>query len=222
MSHARSVAALAAGLGLLAAAPAPALASSAILDTYLEATTGPVAKLLGRADTSCTPAGPSAPRFAAFKDSALYVDAPGGTFEPGAGPAWARSGSVTTVPENEPWRVSGRAADSTSVAIGPGGSITSAALCAGLQYPTLRMFTRAPKGQSAVALVTARYTGPDGVLAALPIGFVTASSSWAPSSLSLTGSGIPVFTGNNLSFRIAPISGTIQLDDVYVDPLRRS
>lgn len=223
MKHPRALAFVAAAVAL--ATPTAAHAGSAIGDTLGEASLGTIAKALntaaGRTDASCVQADATSKPFTAWNDRADYVPAPGGSFEPGVAASWAFSGPVAYNGDNEPWRVSGNSADSRSVVLGSNGSITSAPLCAGIAYPTLRFFARSPKGSS-LALVTARYTGPDGLLAALPLGVVSAGSSWAPTSVSLTASGLPLVTGANLSIRIAPILGTLQVDDVYVDPLRRS
>ncbi|MBO9532551.1 MAG: hypothetical protein J7513_06230 [Solirubrobacteraceae bacterium] len=194
--------------------------AGALADTLAEATFGSLAKL-GRADNSCIAPGTVSKAFSQWNDRADYVEAPGGSFEPGA-LGWDFSGSVSYASENEPFKVSGRRTDARSIVVGGGGSITSAAMCAGLQYPTLRFFAKSAGRGNASALITARYTGADGLLAAFPVGIVSAGSSWAPSTVSLTGSGIPLFTGKRLSFRIAPLYGSLQVDDVYVDPFRRT
>lgn len=223
MKHPRALALAAVAVAL--AAPGSAFAGSAVGDAVGETSLGTVAKTLntlaGRTDSSCIANTTTSKPFSPWRDPAEYVEAPGGSFESGVANAWDLAGGVSFANENEPWRVSGRASDSRSVVLGSGGSITSAPLCAGIAYPTLRFFARSPKG-SALALVTARYTGPDGLLAALPLGVVTAGSSWAPTSVSLTASGLPLVTGANLSIRIAPVLGSLQVDDVYVDPIRRS
>ena len=223
MKHSRALAPVVAAVAL--AAPGTANAGSALGDTFGDATLGTAVKALttiaGQTDNSCIRVADTSKAFSLWNDRADYVAMPGGSFEANAGNAWAASGSVSYSADNEPWRVSGRSSDARSVVLGTNGSITSGTLCAGIAYPTLRFFARAPKG-SALALVTARYTGSDGLLAALPLGVVNVGSQWAPTSVALTASGLPLATGNNLSIRIAPLLGTVQVDDVYVDPARRS
>ncbi|MEH3054376.1 MAG: hypothetical protein PGN13_10280 [Patulibacter minatonensis] len=221
MKHTRAVWSLAAAALALAAPSAANAGIGAVGDTFGEATLGSLAKVARGAETSCLTPGATSNPFTRWNDRADYVEAPGGSFEPGAANQWATSGSVTTASENEPWRVSGRPADRSSVVLGGNGSITSAPLCAGIEYPTLRFFAKAPRGYG-LALVTARYTGPDGLLAAIPVGTISVGSNWAPSTVALTGSGIPLITGTYLSIRIAPVLGSVQVDDVYVDPFRRS
>lgn len=221
----RAAASIAATAVVALLAPASSSAASAVGTSVGETTFGSLSKTLstlsGRGDASCIASTDALKAFAPWGDQADYVEAPGGSFEPGAATPWSTSGSVGFSSENEPWRVSGRSTDGRSVVLATGASVTSPTMCAGLAYPTLRFFARAPKG-SALGLVTARYTGPDGLLAALPLGLVKIGSSWQPTSISLTGSGIPLITGTTLSVRISPISGTMQLDDVYIDPARRS
>lgn len=226
MKHSpRAAASIAATAAIALLASASSSAATAVGQSVGETTFGSVTKTLttltGRGDASCIAPTEAFKAFAQWGDQANYVEAPGGSFEPGASSPWVTTGSVSFSSDNEPWRVSGRASDGRSVVLASGASITSPTMCAGLAYPTLRFFARAPKG-SAVGLVTARYTGPDGLLAALPLGLVNIGSSWQPTSISLTGSGIPLITGTTLSVRIAPIAGTMQVDDVYIDPARRS
>lgn len=226
MTIPRIAACITATFTLAMSAPASAPAASALSQSASEATFGSFAKALstvtGRGDASCVASTTITHPFAQWGDTANYVEAPGGSFESDAAHPWSTAGPVSFANDNEPWRVSGRATDGRSVVVAPGGSVTSTPMCAGLAYPTIRFFVRAPKGGAALALVTARYTGPDGLLAALPLGIVRAGSSWQPGRATLTGSGVPLFTGTTLSIRIAPIAGTVQVDDVYVDPFRRS
>lgn len=222
----RVAASITATLALALAVPAAAPAASALSQSAGEATLGSFVKALntasGRGDASCVASTQITHPFAQWGDSANYVEAPGGSFESAEAHPWSTAGAVSFAKENEPWRVSGRASDARSVVLAPGSSVTSTPMCAGLAYPTIRFFVRAPKGGLAAALVTARYTGPDGLLAALPLGVVSAGTAWQPGKATLTGSGIPLLTGTTLSIRIAPLVGTVQVDDVYVDPFRRS
>lgn len=205
-------------------APASANAGTAVTDSLGSTALGTVQKTLntlsGKTDASCQAAGETSKPFSAWGDRADYVEAPGGTFEDAAS-SWTTAGSVTKANENEPWYVSGDRSDDTSVVLGTNASITSGTLCAGLEYPTLRFFARSTRGIS-LALVTLRYPGPDGLVASLPLGVVTVGSSWQPTLVALTGSGLPVLTGKTLSVRISPILGSLQVDDVYVDPFRRA
>jgi hypothetical protein len=171
-------------------------------------------------DASCA-AQPTTKPFSAWADRADYVPAPSGDFEDGL-TDWTPTGNVTVADDNEPWQVSGNTDDTTAVTLAPGASIASNSFCGGAAYPTVRLFAKATSGTNATALVTIRYTGRDGLLGALPLGIITAHSTWQPTATSLTASGIPLITGTRLGLTITALSGTLTLDDIYVDPLRRS
>lgn len=172
------------------------------------------------ADPACAAAPVSHP-FAPWGDHANYVPAPDSGFEGGLG-SWTATGPVTIASDNEPWKVSGNTSDASSAVIPAGSSIASASFCGGLAYPTIRFFARSTTSAPAKALVTIRYTGRDSVLAALPLGVITAGERWQPTTATLTASGVPLFTGTRLGLTITALSGTVAVDDVYVDPYRRS
>jgi hypothetical protein len=68
--------------------------------------------------------------------------------------------------------------------------------------------------------VTVRVRGLLGVISILDAGTVSLNDSWRPSprvSLLLTNIG-GLLTTKTISLRFAPVSGTAQIDDVYVDP----
>lgn len=173
-----------------------------------------------KADPACAAQQTSKP-FAAWRDNADYVPAPNGGFEDGLD-TWSASGPVTVTNENNPFFISGDPSDGQSVTLASGGSIASASFCGGLAYPTVRMMARSTDGKPAKALVTIRYTGRDGLLAALPLGTITAGSTWAPSEVTMTASGLPLITGTKLGLTITATSGSVVLDDIYIDPLRRA
>ena len=75
-------------------------------------------------------------------------------------------------------------------------------------------------GLLTTALVSVRYTGNDGLLRVLPLGLITPGRSWQPTLTSLTLSGLPLLTGNKLGVQITALTGSIAVDDVYVDPFR--
>lgn len=161
--------------------------------------------------------------FAAWADDSDYVPAPGGSFEDGIGD-WDTDGKPTTARDNEPWFVSGDNSDDTAVSLPAGSSITSPSFCGGIDHPTVRLFAKS--GASRVpgtALVTVRYTGAhDHLLAALPLGIIRTGSSWSPTDVTATLSGLKLVTGTHLGLTITALTGTVLLDDVYVDPYRRS
>lgn len=185
----------------------------------LPATLRSLTAIFGPVDPACATPQTSKP-FEQWNDRANYVAVPNGGFERGLAD-WSPVGRVALADDNHAFGISGRADDRQSVVLPDGSSVASASFCGGLEYPTIRMMTRATEGRSAKAVVTVRYTGRDGLLAALPIGTVSAGPQWGPSEITLTGSGLPLFTGTKLGVTITGASGTIAVDDVYVDPFRR-
>lgn len=188
--------------------------------TNLGSTLRGVTALLGPGDAACN-AQPTSKPFAQWNDNANYVPVPNSGFEDGFA-NWTTVGRASISQDNHGFGISGRSDDRQSVVLGEGGSVASASFCGGIQYPTLRMMTRAASGKSARAIVTVRYTGKDGLLAALPIGSVSAGPNWGPSEITLTASGLPLFTGTKLGVTITGAEGAIAVDDVYVDPYRRN
>lgn len=187
--------------------------------TNITSTLRSITALLGPGDATCNAQETSKP-FARWNDNANYVPVPNSGFEQGLDD-WIPVGPAKLADDNHTFGISGRAEDRRSIVLPDGASVASASFCGGLQYPTIRMMTRATNGRSAKALVTVRYTGKDGLLAALPIGTVTAGPSWGPSEITLTASGLPIFTGTKLGVTITGAEGSIAVDDVYVDPYRR-
>lgn len=171
-------------------------------------------------DPACAAQATSKP-FAQWRDNADYVPVPNSGFEQGLD-HWLPFGKASLTADNNPFFISGRKTDAASLTLPEGSSIASASFCGGLAYPTVRMMTRSTNGKPAKAIVTIRYTGRDGLLGALPLGTVTAGPAWAPSEITLTASGLPLFTGSKLGVTITSTSGSIAIDDVYVDPYRRT
>lgn len=171
-------------------------------------------------DPACLAQATSKP-FAPWNDTANYVPVPNSGFEHGL-TDWTATGKVLLTGENNPFYISGRQTDASSVVVPLGSSVASASFCGGIEYPTIRMMTKSTSGRTAKASVIVRYTGRDGLVGALPLGTVTAGPDWAPSEITLTASGIPLFTGTKLGVTIMTTSGSIAIDDVYVDPYRRT
>lgn len=201
----------------LCTAAAPASAAPLSLGGLVGGAAG---ALMPQQDPTCA-AAPTTKPFQLWNDRANYVPAPNGSFEDGFA-SWKAKGNATITADNEPWRVSGNASDARSVTLAPGASITSTSFCGGLEYPTVRMFGRAATGSHATILLTIRYTGRDALVHSLPLGILHVGERWKPTGITLTGSGIPLFTGSRLGLTITPLIGSIAVDDIYVDPYRRS
>lgn len=156
--------------------------------------------------------------FLPWLDPAAYVLVPGGDFE-GAAHGWTLAGGAATAPGNEPFRVSG-ADDARSLSLPRGASATSPSFCAGLGYPTIRLFSKGGGllGTISVAVV---YRDAAGVLRSQSLGAVLRSGAWQPSLPLLTLAGLPLLTSDTLQLRLTAVGGSFSVDDVYVDPWGR-
>lgn len=156
--------------------------------------------------------------FQAWGDSDLYKPAPGGFFQAGDA-RWTLSSGASIVSGGEPWNVS-RSAAPASLKLTAGASAQSPFTCVDAAYPTLRFFGRTDGIASAV-LVSVVYDEPLLGQVAVPVGADALSSSWAPSAPMLTASAVTAALANGttgVALRFTELTGTSQIDDVYVDP----
>ena len=167
------------------------------------------------------PSYPMSQVFSKWLDPMRYTLAPGGSFESSAGLTF--TGGAKIVAGNETFYVN-KTTDKNSVLIPRGGTVTTGPICVGLDKPTVRFFARRPKF-ALLPLLTVEgvYTTRSGGTAALPlVGVPLAGSSW---SLQLpfitTGALLELGDTTMMRFRIRAVSGDWQVDDFYVDPLRR-
>jgi hypothetical protein len=158
----------------------------------------------------CDPSQPVEQVFALWNDANWYRLAPGGDFEPGS-TAWTLTGGAKVVLGNATQRVGG-ASDAYSLLIPPGATATSPSTCVSIDEPTFRLFTSGGMGSAVTAqAVYATMTVPAGYAFGGP---------WMPTMPMLTGSGKH---GNAFSIRLTNTSrASIRIDDVYIDPSKRS
>ena len=150
----------------------------------------------------------SAQAFAPFADPAYYFLAPDGGFENGAA-GWSLSGA-SVVDGNESFDLSG--GGEHSLGLSAGDSALSPTVCVGLEHPTFRYVARKTSGGLLASLrVSAVFPGGLSV----PVGTVTGSSAWSPSPVTLIGANL---VADTVAFRFTAVSGSWQVDDVYVDP----
>jgi hypothetical protein len=159
--------------------------------------------------------------FSKWLDGTNYTLAPGGAFESTAGLTF--TGGAKLVADNESSYVHG-AGDKSSVLIPAGGTVTTGPICVGLDKPTVRFFAKRPSF-SLLPLLTVEgvYTTKAGTTASLPmVGVPVAGNSW---SLQLpfvtTGAVLELGDTTMMRFRIRAVTGSWQVDDLYVDPWRR-
>jgi hypothetical protein len=161
---------------------------------------------------SCDDATLSRP-FSPWLDFDSYKLAPGGD---GSLSGWSLQGGAQQVPGGEPWNVSGSA--SNSLALPAGASATSPVTCVNAAYPTLRFFSVAGSPGS-VATASVIY---DGVT--IPVGVVIPGTSWSPTPPMTTLSAIwGALNGGtaDIQLQFTGLTGSVQIDDVYVDPWGR-
>jgi hypothetical protein len=159
--------------------------------------------------------------FAKFGDTADYKAVPGGSFEVGDA-AWKLSrasivsGNQTSAPR--------KSSDRRSLKLTPLASATSPAVCVGLEHPTLRYFVRS-SGLLPLMTVEVLAETELGLVVPVPIGVGLLGSTWRPSMRHLVVANLlPLLPDNYtpVAFRFRAITGTWYIDDVYVDPMRRS
>jgi hypothetical protein len=157
--------------------------------------------------------------FAQWGDYNSYFLATGGSFE--GTNSWSLGGGAQVVKGNEPFNLNS-SSDSRSLLLPPGSSATSPAMCLAALSPHLRLVGKASDGSGVHVEVYAR-----GLLGLVGLGIsgnIDLSSDWGPSSdaglllqnvLAVTNLG-----KTSIAFRFTPIgSATVQIDDVYVDPV---
>jgi hypothetical protein len=169
---------------------------------------GAGAPVAAQADSTCPGAGLSQP-FAQWGDQSSYELAPGGDFETST---WTLKHGAQLVDGSEPYAVTGTLGAS-SLSLPWGASATSPATCVDLSDPTLRFFI----GGTGSVVVQAVYANK-----VVPVGIVAAGGSWAPSPILLTGSILFGAGGTaQMSVRFTQLSGSPQIDDVFIDPWNR-
>ena len=196
------------------------LATAAALCAALPATAN--AELL---ETGACDDAPLSQPFSPWGDNANYKLAPGGDFESGL-EGWSLR-NAGLVSGSSPHAATGAVGDH-SVVIKPGGSVTSPATCVNLDYPTARFFTKSSGGLlgllPAMKVDVLYQKGALGIIA-VPAGVVLPQSRWNPSGKMLTHAllGATLAGGEApIALRFTAVAGTWTIDDVFVDPYRRS
>jgi hypothetical protein len=164
--------------------------------------------------------------FTPWLDGASYTPLAGGHFESSVA-GWKLSGGAAVASGNETWKVGG-SSHSSSLSVPGGSSVTSPAICVGLEHPTMRFFAKRTSG-GFLGLSTMRvdvlFENNLGIVNSLPIGVVLPSSSWQPTlPMTILASLLPLLPGQHtpVAFRFTPLlDGDWSIDDVYVDPYGR-
>lgn len=175
------------------------------------ATTAGTAKA-GLINGSC-PSGAAA--FGNWGDFASYYFASNGGFESGT-TGWTLHSASVVSGANEPWDVSGSGSHALQISAGGSAAIN---VCYGLTYPGARFFVSGVNGDATIHVrVVAKSLL--GLLSILDGGTFTASQGWAPSpKISTLFSALAAPLGTkSMQLQISVVSGTAQIDDLYVDP----
>lgn len=149
--------------------------------------------------------------FAPWFDFAQYELVPGGDFESST---WTLTGGATLVPGSEPYAATGTLG-SSSLSLPQGSSAQSPPTCVEATYPSIRFFI-AGQGSVSVSVV-------DGG-SVMPAGVVAAAGGWEPSPVTLTNSEVMAASSGGtaqVSLVFSSLTGSPQIDDVFVDPWSR-
>ena len=117
--------------------------------------------------------------------------------------------------------------ESRSLSLPAGSSATTPAMCVGVEHPTLRLFATEDRARVLSALrVEVLFEDALGRGARLTIGSVLAGPTFQPTlPLPIVVNLLPLLPGERtaVAFRFTPQgSASWRIDDVYVDPHRRS
>jgi hypothetical protein len=158
--------------------------------------------------------------FLRWLDPAQYFLAPDGSFSGGA-EGWRRSGA-DVVAENQPHSSHGDEGVA-SLRVPVGSSVTSPAVCVGVQHPTLRFFARSDGSLLDRLAVEVLFEDAAGNVQALPIGAVLGTGGWEPTlPMPILANLLTLLPGERtaVAFRFTAQgrSGAWLIDDVYVDP----
>jgi hypothetical protein len=146
--------------------------------------------------------------FAPWADPASYELAPGGDFESST---WSTSGGAAIVSGSEPFAATG-APGNSALSMPAGSSAQSPSTCVDAAYPDVRLFV----GGTGTVAVSVVYNG-----VAIPAGVAVAGGSWSPTLPMVTQSAVlGALNGGTatVSVLLTALTGTPQVDDVFVDP----
>jgi hypothetical protein len=173
---------------------------------------------------TCLP--PTTQPFAAFGDTNAYFLLSGGAFEAGM-PAWSLAGGAARVAGNN---TAGRdpIANTSSLSLPAGSAASSPWVCVNRTAPSIRFFARNTGAAGAQLGVFALYTLSNGMVKSKLVAQVTGTGVWQPSLAiiykadTIATSGPMDTTDVAFQFRPLDASGQWRIDDVYVDPFKRS
>jgi hypothetical protein len=160
--------------------------------------------------------------FAHFSDTNTYKLVPGGDFE-GSLSGWTLTGGAARVAGSEPFGATGTVGKS-SIYLPAGASVQSPYTCVDAAYPMFRFFGR-NNGLLSIVAVSIVYKEPLIGATSVLVGTVALSANWAPSAqmntlATVQGVVNSLLTGTTpqVALRFTALTGSSQIDDVYIDP----
>lgn len=163
--------------------------------------------------------------FSPWGDQRNYVLAPDGGFEAG-GSGWQLNRGAAVVEGNESYYLND-AGDSKSLSLPAGSSAVSPPVCMSIDTPSFRLVARNTGDPSSQLRVEASYKLL-GLIRTKTAGTLRASSNWAPTQSVSTVLTLSTIVGtlipSAIEIRFTPLDakGRWQVDDLYIDPFRRS
>jgi hypothetical protein len=155
--------------------------------------------------------------FTQWGDKNNYELVTGGNFE-GSLAGWTLTGAAKTVSGSEPYGVTGEVGD-RSLNVPAGSSAESPFSCVDASYPSFRFFAKDSNLLSTMAVQVVYKTALGEV--ALPLGAVALSTKWSPTLPMLTGSVVGgLLSGGTaqVALRFTALTGSTQIDDIFIDP----
>lgn len=168
---------------------------------------------------ACNEASLSQP-FLRWSDANDYELLPGGDFE-GSLAGWSVGAGATLSSGSEPFAATG-SLGARSLRLGPGATVQSPSTCVNAAYPSFRFFGHS-NGALSTLLVQVVYQTPLGTTS-LPLNVVALTGQWQPTLPLLTGSVVGgLLSGGTaeVSLRFTELTGSSQIDDVFIDPHMR-
>jgi hypothetical protein len=163
--------------------------------------------------------------FKPWGDQRNYVLAPDGGFEAG-GSGWALNRGAKVVEGNESFFLNDTA-DTKSLALPAGSTAASPPVCMSIDTPSFRLLARNTGDPSSRLRVEAVYKLL-GLVRTKTAGTLSAGAGWAPSQSVSTVLTLSTVVGtlipSAIEIRLTPLDakGNWQVDDLFVDPFRRS
>jgi hypothetical protein len=184
---------------------------AAVLVAVLAPQAASAGSLLGL-DNNC---GATSQPFAQFGDSRNYTFGTNGGFETGA-TGWSVSGGKV-VSGNESYYAHS-SSDRNSLQLPSGSTATSPGFCQSTTSTVIRFFLRSPdNGSVRVQIVARGLLGQ--VVGVLDVARVSPGASWQPGPAVLNLQSLLGLVGvSSIQLKFLTVSGTVQVDDMYVDP----